>query len=69
MAQALNIPFTGFRHSGGVDFGYRGYTIHLWSSTTSAGNAYERALDRDSSTVTRSSNSQAYGFSVRCLKD
>ncbi|MDD2870380.1 MAG: FISUMP domain-containing protein [Candidatus Gracilibacteria bacterium] len=69
LSDALKIPLAGYRSTDGVTFDSRGYYTYLWSSTPSAGNAYFRHLRWDNSTVYRFSDSQAYGFSVRCLKD
>lgn len=69
ITQALKIPLAGYRSTDGVTFYDRGGGTHLWSSTPSSGNAYRRGLDWNHSTVYRDSDSQAHGFSVRCLKD
>jgi uncharacterized protein (TIGR02145 family) len=69
MVNALKLPLAGYRNSGGITFYYRGRNTNLWSSTPSSGDAYYRNLYWYGSTVDRNLSSQAYGFSVRCLKD
>jgi uncharacterized protein (TIGR02145 family) len=69
IVNALKLPLAGYRNTGGVTFYSRGNTTDLWSSTLSSSNAYSMNLYRNYSTVNRSINSPAYGFSVRCLKD
>lgn len=69
MAQALKLPLAGYRYTDGVTFNSRGNSTLLWSSTPSAGNAYRRYLNWNGSSVHRNIDSQASGFSVRCLKD
>ncbi len=41
----------------------------FWSSTVSGSNAWSRLLYSSYATVSRNEYDQAYGFSVRCLKD
>ncbi|MDD3793410.1 MAG: FISUMP domain-containing protein [Candidatus Gracilibacteria bacterium] len=69
LVKALKIPLAGYRNTVGSTFGNRGYVTHLWSSTPNSTNAYGRNLYWNGSTVGRSNNSQAFGFSVRCIKD
>jgi len=59
----------GFRYTGGSfhDIGSRAY---FWSSSaSSSSDAWSRYLLTSYSTVYRTYNSKAYGFSVRCLRD
>ena len=56
----------GYRTGG--SFGYRSTYAHLWSSTESSTNAWDRTLYL-STTVQRYPSSKTDGFSVRCLKD
>jgi len=71
MVQALKLPLAGNRNSDGVTFNDRGSNSFLWSSTPvpSTGNAFNVYLYRDLSAVNRYNDSQAYSFSVRCLRD
>ncbi|MDD3303244.1 MAG: FISUMP domain-containing protein, partial [Candidatus Gracilibacteria bacterium] len=69
LAETLKIPLAGYRSTDGLTFYNLGGIAYLWSSTPNSINAYRRDLYRNDSTVHRVSNSQVYGFSVRCLKD
>ena len=42
---------------------------YFWSSVQSGSNAWNRKLNSSNATVNRNTNSKAYGFSVRCLKN
>lgn len=67
-SSGMNIPLAGYRDAGGA-FGNRGSDSHLWSSSISGSSAWFRHLGSGSVGVSRSPLSQAYGFSVRCLRD
>ena len=59
----------GFRSTDG-SFHYVGSYASFWSSSaSSSSNAWRRHLSTSYSTVYRSSSTEAYGFSVRCLRD
>ena len=58
----------GLRSTDG-SFGNLGTHAGFWSSSESGSDAWRLSLSSDHSTVNRSTNSQARGFSVRCLKD
>ena len=60
----------GYRYTDG-SFYFIGSSTYFWSSSASgSSNAWDRSLKASYSTVYRSgSNSKAYGFSVRCLRD
>ena len=58
----------GHRETSGT-FANQGTYANFWSSTVSAANAWNRDLNSGQTGVSRNPNSQAYGFSVRCLKD
>jgi uncharacterized protein (TIGR02145 family) len=59
----------GFRSTNGT-FNYRGTHGFLWSSSeASATNAWGRYLHSSQAGVLRRSDNNAFGFSVRCLKD
>ena len=59
----------GYRNTGG-SFSNFGSGTDLWSSSaSSSSNAWRRSLYTGYSTVSRGTNSKAYGFSVRCLRD
>lgn len=57
----------GNRNTGGT-FDNRGSNTNLWSSSISGTSAWYRNLNSGSVGVNRNPNSQANGFSVRCLK-
>jgi len=46
-----------------------GPATFFWSSTSDGTSAWRRSLYHDRSGVYRGTNSKAYGFSVRCLRD
>lgn len=69
LANALKIPLSGYRTTDGASFFHRGNLTLLWSSTPSSSSAYRRYLRFEYRTVRRSANNQAFGFSVRCIKD
>jgi len=58
----------GFRSTDGTFYGL-GTGAYFWSSSESGTSAWRRVLDCTYSTVYRYASDQAYGFSVRCLKD
>ena len=58
----------GYRNASG-SFHNLGSLANLWSSSESGSNAWRRSLGSGNSTVYRTTHSQAYGFSVRCVKD
>ena len=58
----------GYRRSDG-SFRNLGAGANVWSSSVSGSNAWRRSLDYTNATVYRGEYVQAYGFSVRCLKD
>ena len=65
----FNNLFAGYRNTDG-SFGNLGSRTSFWSSSaSSSSNAWDRYLGTSYSTVTRSSYTKAYGFSVRCLRD
>jgi uncharacterized protein (TIGR02145 family) len=73
--QNANFGTSGFT---GLPAGYRntngsftGLTIfaYFWSSNENASNAWRRGLSYDQEKVSRNSYNQAYGFSVRCVRD
>jgi hypothetical protein len=64
-----NITYPGYRGTNGT-FVNLGSLQDFWSSTPSGGSsAWGRYLFSIFSTVYRTADSRAYGFSVRCLKD
>jgi len=67
-SSGFNGILAGNRNTDG-SFRSRGTYANLWSSTESGSSAWERGLGSGYSTVYRNANNQAYGFSVRCLKD
>lgn len=58
----------GYRGTGGTFF-VLGTYAYFWSSSVSGSHAWYRSLSYTYATVFRVENVQAYGFSVRCLKD
>jgi len=64
----LNFPLAGTRDTDG-SFYSLGSDTYIWSSSVSGSNAWRRYLYSGSSTVVRYTNSQSYGWSVRCVKD
>ena len=63
-----NVKYVGFRGISGT-FYIRGSYTYFWSSLESSTSAWVRYLFSGYSVVNRNTNSKAYGFSVRCLKD
>ncbi len=59
---------SGYRYIGGT-FNYIGSYGRWWSSSESGLSAYSRTLYSPDSTVHRNSDSQAHGYSVRCVRD
>ncbi len=57
----------GNRNTDGL-FNNQGTNANFWSSVESGVNAWNRNLNLSNATVNRNANSQANGFSVRCLK-
>ena len=64
----FNAPLAGFRYTDG-SFYDRTAGAYLWSSSESGTSAWTRYLYSGDATVDRGTDSKAYGFSVRCLKD
>ena len=64
-----NSCFSGYRNTNGGAFYNLSSLAHFWSSSISGGNAWRRFLNSSYSTVYRTASNQAYGFSVRCLKN
>jgi uncharacterized protein (TIGR02145 family) len=58
----------GYRGTVGT-FVYLGAYALFWSSSPSSGNAFRRYLNSTEARVSRYASDQAYGFSVRCLRD
>ncbi|MBI1934701.1 hypothetical protein HYS30_03480 [Candidatus Peregrinibacteria bacterium] len=58
----------GYRGTDG-SFADQSTSAYIWSSAESATLAWSRDLHSGFATVSRYANNQAYGFSVRCLKD
>ncbi|MFA4942332.1 MAG: FISUMP domain-containing protein [Patescibacteria group bacterium] len=58
----------GYREADG-SFVVQGIYGSLWSSSISETNSWCRYLDSGSTTVLRRADNQAFGFSIRCLKD
>ncbi|MFA5228320.1 MAG: FISUMP domain-containing protein [Candidatus Paceibacterota bacterium] len=57
---------SGYRNTDG-GFTNVGSHTHFWSSSEGGAGAWNRNLRTSNSTVYRSTNSKAFGFSVRCL--
>ena len=65
----LDVLPSGARNTNSL-FYYRTRITHLWSSTESTTtNSWTRALSYSETRVGRTTDSKAYGFSVRCIKD
>ena len=64
----LNLVFSGYRNSNDAFYNSGTYT-YFWSSSVSGANAWKRDMGSSDSTVYRYANDQAYGFSVRCIKN
>jgi uncharacterized protein (TIGR02145 family) len=60
--------YGGYRNSTGT-FAGLGTSARWWSSTPSSINAWYRALYSSYAYVNRSTANQAYGWSVRCLRN
>jgi len=58
----------GNRETNGT-FANTGTNGNFWSSLQSGTNAWNRNLNSGYATVNRNTNTKAYGFSLRCLKD
>ena len=70
IVQALKIPLAGSRDINGIDFGYRGESTQLWSSTPETEfSAYFKDLYWDDSTLDLAGQDLINGFSIRCIKD
>ena len=67
-SSGANVPLAGYRNTDG-SFYVRGTYVDLWSSSPSSTSAWYRFLNSTNATVYRFTNSKAYGFSVRCLKN
>ena len=68
-SSGFNALMSGYRDTTG-SFGNLGSSTNFWSSSaSSSSNAWHRGLNTSHSTVLRSNNNKAYGFSVRCLRD
>jgi len=63
-----NLVLSGYRNTNGA-FSNSGTYTYFWSSSVSGANACIRYLNSSYSTVNRHPNDQAYGFSVRCIKN
>jgi type II secretion system protein G len=64
----FNSLMTGYRESGSSFQGRSSYTS-FWSSSPSSPSAWFRSLSNASTSISRSTCSKTYGFSVRCLKN
>lgn len=67
-ASGFNGLLAGYRVTDG-SFAGQSTLAYFWSSTESAANAWFRYLNSGQTGVNRVADNQAYGFSVRCLKD
>ena len=63
-----NLVFAGYRNTGG-SFYYLSTRGSFWTSLESGSSAWYRDLSSGYATVSRSTYTKAYGFSVRCVKD
>ncbi len=63
-----NLVFSGYRSTNGAFINSGTHTL-FWSSSVSGADAWTRRLNSSNSTVHRYPYDQAYGFSVRCLKN
>ena len=59
----------GRREASGGSFSYQGTIAYLWSSSISGSSAWHRGLVTGYAAVYRSTDDQALGYSVRCLKN
>ena len=67
-SSGLDIPLAGYRSTSG-SFNSLGSYALLWSSSESGSSAWRRYLLSSHSEVYRSTVSQDYGFSLRCVRD
>ncbi|HAT74163.1 MAG: putative lipoprotein [Candidatus Moranbacteria bacterium GW2011_GWF2_36_839] len=67
-SSGFNGLLAGYRSTDG-SFASLSTSAFFWSSTVSGSNAWTRVLSSTNATVYRYEYDQAYGFSVRCLKD
>jgi uncharacterized protein (TIGR02145 family) len=67
-AFVLLVVLAGNRNTSGAMVS-RGTNANFWSSSESGSNAFRRYLFSTKSGVYRHAINQAYGYSVRCLKD
>lgn len=67
-SSGFEAPLSGYRSTGGT-FNNRSTYTYLWSSSMSGSNAWRRLLSSGNAQVYRLASAQAFGFSVRCLKD
>ena len=58
----------GYRNTDGA-FNHRGSITYLWSSTESGSDAWRRYIFSSGTTVYRDTDSKAYGFSARTIKE
>ncbi len=58
----------GYRITDG-SFYYQGSYAFVWSSLVSGGSAWSRTMFSGNASVSRDANAQAYGWSVRCVKN
>jgi hypothetical protein len=58
----------GNRNTDG-SFNNQSSNANFWSSLVSGGSAWYRNVNSGNATVNRNANNQAYGFSVRCVKN
>ncbi len=63
-----NLIYAGHRYSDG-SFAGRATYVYIWSSSQSGAGAWNRYLNSSLAAVSGGTNSKAYGFSVRCLKN
>lgn len=71
-SSGFNALLVGQRRTGGTTFEYQGLSFDYWSSTLSGAVAYNRFFitsHASGSDIYRGADSQAYGQSVRCLKN
>lgn len=65
-SSGLNMPLGGDRSTGGSFYSLGVYAV-LWSSSQSGVSAWKRALGSSNANVSRNTDDEALGFSVRCL--
>ena len=68
-SSGFNALMSGFRNTNGSFYSLGSYTLFWSSSASSSSNAWSRFLSTSYSTVYRSNDNKAHGFSVRCLRD